>query len=270
MDHLKVKCPGCGRRYEVDASLAGRRARCRHCGTALILEPSGSGTVAGGRVPRQPMTWVDAATIQRPALPLSVEDEPSSAGDAGSPPAVLASAGVGRLRRGLAWLNESAYLISMPFVLVLLMGVVVHSRPLVYLGAAVVVLLNLWRLVSGLYQLIEIPFRESLTTGLQFLVPPYTLYYLFMNWERLERPARRVLEGTLTIFAVILTFALVPWVVDEEGPAASLKPRLEAVGAKVPAVVRGTVERVAKEGGRSRGSGTGSGTGSASSRGGQP
>ena len=60
-------------------------------------------------------------------------------------------------------------------------------------GAAVVVVLNITRLISGVFNLAVIPFRDGL------------------NWKRLKKPIRRLIEPAITIGLVGLAFAFIPW-----------------------------------------------------------
>ena len=41
MAAVTVQCPHCGRSYSVDGSLSGRKCRCKGCGQAFALTPSG-------------------------------------------------------------------------------------------------------------------------------------------------------------------------------------------------------------------------------------
>lgn len=129
-------------------------------------------------------------------------------------------------------LNESAYLISVPFLLLLGFGILVHNKPLAILGATAVVLLNLSRLVTGLANLVVIPFRDSPIQGILFCIPPLSLIYALQHWKKIRKPVKRIIEPGLTILAVVLVFAFVPWLTGQEQPAnANLIERVEA-GAK--------------------------------------
>ena len=62
-----------------------------------------------------------------------------------------------------------------------------------------VVVLNIARLVSGLFNLAVIPFRDGI------------------NWKRLKKPMRRVIEPVVTIALVGLAFAFFPWLSYKNG-----------------------------------------------------
>jgi hypothetical protein len=98
-----------------------------------------------------------------------------------------------------------------PFLALLIFGVLVHNRPLVMLGSTLVVLLNLGRLATGLANLILIPFRDNPILGVLFFIPPITVVYCIANWKRVKKPVKRIIEPALTLAAVVLAFTFVPW-----------------------------------------------------------
>ena len=59
------------------------------------------------------------------------------------------------------WLNESAYLVSIPFVIILLFGIAVKAYSIAIFGATFVVLLNIGRIVAGVANLAVIPLRDG-------------------------------------------------------------------------------------------------------------
>jgi hypothetical protein len=105
---------------------------------------------------------------------------------------------LGHVEHVFRWINQTAYLISVPFLMMLLLGVIVRSHPMANFGAIVVVLLNTARLVSGVFNLVVIPFRDGI------------------NLHRLKKPIRRVVEPALTIGLVGLAFAFLPWLSKAE------------------------------------------------------
>ena len=94
------------------------------------------------------------------------------------------------MQRILRWLNETAYFVSVPFLMLLLIGVVLSNRPLAVLGATAVVLLNIGRLIAGVANLVVIPFREGIVQGVTFLIPPFTFFYLNNHWKKMRKPTR--------------------------------------------------------------------------------
>lgn len=118
--------------------------------------------------------------------------------------------GWGSIQRLFRRINEFAYLLSVPFIILLLLGATMHNRSLALLGAEAVVLLNIGRVATGVANILAIPFREGPMTGLLFLVPPFTIKYMIDNWKKLRQPVRRVVGPMLTIAAVALAFVLLP------------------------------------------------------------
>ena len=72
-----VDCPGCRKRYEVDASLAGKKSRCKQCGEVFRL-PMPDGNVVETVTPPKPPTA--ASVSSPPATGRSVADRASSVG----------------------------------------------------------------------------------------------------------------------------------------------------------------------------------------------
>ncbi len=107
-------------------------------------------------------------------------------------------------------LNEAAYLISVPFLMLIIVGASVGSRPMALLGATAVVLLNLGRIVAGVANLAVMPFREGPLQGIMFLIPPFTFFYLASHWKKVRKPTRRIAIPIATIAAVFLAFTLIP------------------------------------------------------------
>jgi hypothetical protein len=256
----RARCQGCGARTTIPAPGAAAGAAA---GFALAPAAAPARAEAPPRAPARPPNWIEAVNSQVGLAPLSVaaipafrrgsapsplDDASSSAlyrvlsaqdlpavGPAGAPGRPAGAAVVAYRRRLLGlqrlfrWLNQGAYFISVPFLVVLFLGVAVRNRPLVYLGATVVVLLNVGRFASGLANLVVIPFRDNPLKGVLFLFPPYTLYYLWANWGRVRKPVYRIAEPLLTLGLVVGAFAYVPFLAgDRPAPSGDVRTRLEA------------------------------------------
>ena len=120
---------------------------------------------------------------------------------------------MGLIGRVFRWMNESAYLVSIPFVIILLFGIVVKTRPIALFGATFVVLLNIGRIAAGVANLAVVPLRDGL------------------NLRKLKKPVRRVIEPVVWIGGVVLAFTFIPWLSrDRSGAGASpsaFGPRLD-------------------------------------------
>ena len=118
-------------------------------------------------------------------------------------------------------INQAAYLLSVPFIMILLLGTAVRNRPMAMFGATVVVLLNIGRLVSGAANLAIVPFRDGL------------------DWKKMKKPLRRVAEPALTIGLVGLAFVFVPWLATGE-------PAKRGIGGVIGSLEKRTQEELEK------------------------
>jgi hypothetical protein len=133
---------------------------------------------------------------------------------------------LGGLQKVFRWLNESAYFVSIPFLMILLFGTAVKSRPLALFGATFVVLLNLGRLVAGAANLALVPLRDGL------------------NARKLHKPVRRVVEPVLTIALVVLGFTFIPWLSGSRTARGSLTDRIRAGATELEKEIEGEVDVV--------------------------
>jgi hypothetical protein len=206
----------------------------------------------------RPTNWLDAVTSQVALVPISMDkmkglrgksafvDEPSIPGPyklakAPSLPVVFATRGksagavtrayrgaMGKVQKLFRWLNESAYFVSVPFIMCLLLGLAVGNRSLMVLGAAAVIVLNIGRIVAGVANLVVIPFRESPIQGIFFLIPPITFFYMYQNWRKVHRPVRRIVGPILTIAVVAVAFLVEPALRTARTTEGSLEERAKA------------------------------------------
>jgi hypothetical protein len=96
------------------------------------------------------------------------------------------------LERVFRWINQTAYLLSVPFIMLLLFGAVTRNQHLAVVGATVVVVLNIGRLISGFANVAVIPFRDGISR------------------KRLKKPMRRLIEPVFTIGLVAAAFLFLP------------------------------------------------------------
>jgi hypothetical protein len=119
------------------------------------------------------------------------------------------------LERLFRWFNQTAYLLSVPFIMLILFGAITRNQHLAAVGATIVVVLNIGRLISGFANVAVVPFRDG------------------FSWKRLKKPMQRLLEPVLTIGLVALAFVLLPGLsgkpVQHRGPGflQKLDERLE-------------------------------------------
>jgi hypothetical protein len=169
--------------------------------------------ILGSRKPRKPLIDDDLGDSKPYALAEPVRAKKGMFVSTGKPVSgakMLWRKELGYVQRLFRWLNETAYLASVPFLLLILLGAVVGSRPLALLGATAVVLLDLGRIVAGFANIAVIPFREGIFQGILFLIPPFTFFYLSSHWGKLKKPTMRIVGPILTIGLVLVAFTLIP------------------------------------------------------------
>lgn len=151
---------------------------------------------------------------------------------------------VGGVAKLLKWVNETAYLISVPFIMVVLLGAIIHSRSIALLGATVVILLSLARIVVGIANMAVVPFKEGVTQGVMFLIPPFTFFYLANHWKTLRKPALRVIGPIVTVLGVLLAFTFLPSLRSDGAAAGSIADRIKAEAAELKGDIRGEIAKV--------------------------
>jgi DNA-directed RNA polymerase subunit RPC12/RpoP len=249
-------CQSCGSRFEVDARMAGKKGRCKKCGEQMTVPARGkaaapaatphrvtvgasTAVAAGvGSATSPAPGWLGEVEASKVSLaPLTVDRMPAlkkptmfpEDDQADSKPYVLAqperrSGGrvvtqvskakilwrsqLSAIARVFRWMNQAAYLISVPFLMILLLGILVRSHAMANFGAVVVVLLNIARLATGLVNIVVIPFRDGL------------------DFRKLKKPIRRVIEPVVTIGLVGVAFAVIPWLSKSDGSDGTMKGRI--------------------------------------------
>jgi predicted Zn finger-like uncharacterized protein len=120
--------------------------------------------------------------------------------------------GVGLILRLLRWIDDWAYLISVPFIILAIFAIAIQNRGLVHTGAVVVVLANYGRFWTDLLAIFVRPFKEGPIHGLAFLFPPYGIYYLWTRLDKFKPTLRRLITSCIPIVLVVLAYAYLPFV----------------------------------------------------------
>jgi hypothetical protein len=141
-------------------------------------------------------------------------------------------AGVTAILKILRFIDTWAYLISVPFLVMVLFAIVTSSRGLVHAGAVVVVVVNYGRFWADLLAFFVRPFKDGPLQGLAFLFPPYTVYYLFVHWGRMKPILRRMLTSCIPIALVIVAYGFLPSVNPEVKDVHGVEARLK-IGTEV-------------------------------------
>ncbi len=74
---IVLNCPDCGRRYEVDAALAGKKSRCKDCGKVFSI-PGQAGLVADKSRGERPSPQIATAPPRKRQWESVLDDEPTS------------------------------------------------------------------------------------------------------------------------------------------------------------------------------------------------
>lgn len=139
----------------------------------------------------------------------------------------------GRLVQVTTWISETSYTVSFIVIILAMAGGMVGRHALAQWGTLAVVVLNLVGLAGDVASLVTLSFRRSPAQGALFLVPPFTLYYLWSDWERYRDVAGRMRIPLVTLACVVAAYLFVPWLrggTAEEGAiAAAVKRTIGAV-----------------------------------------
>ena len=118
--------------------------------------------------------------------------------------------GVGAILKALRFIDDWAYLISIPFLILMVFGIAVAHRGLIHTGAVVVVLVNFGRFWTDLLALFVRPFKEGPIHGLMFFFPPYGIYFVGKHWDKFKPTFRRLATSCIPIVLVLLAYAFIP------------------------------------------------------------
>ncbi len=125
-------------------------------------------------------------------------------------------------------ISDYTYLVSIPFLLLMLTAIILKQRELAITAGVIVVLLNLVRLCMDGFVLVTLAFKHGPVQGVLFFIPPFTFYYLSKRGKVMKEALSRFLGGALPIFGVLLLVILVPWLRGDESKDvdASIQDRL--------------------------------------------
>lgn len=108
-------------------------------------------------------------------------------------------------------ISDFAYLLTIPFLLLFIIGILLRREHLAYPAALAILLINIGRLVLDGAALVSVPFKDGPAKGLIFLIPPFTFVYLAQNWRKMKKAFLRFLSPAVPILGVLLAFAFIPW-----------------------------------------------------------
>lgn len=227
MSTIVLSCPGCGKRYELSASLAGKKARCKACSHEFTIPVPRQTAPAAAVAPSRPKSTTSARSVTPPPELDSfdpyddVEDHAatsSSVSHEDDDVKLPRRAGVVRTseksatkkkkrRANSAFTAASDWAGRIPLiglgltVVLTLMALVIP--PFAFLSLVILVLCGLIMMVSGGIWAIVNAFRESVFCGVLYMfIPLYGLYYLVTRWDHMARPFTTYLVGLLILLVV--------------------------------------------------------------------
>ncbi len=255
----KGHCKKCGQymsipRAQEIASMAAMPALAMAEAGAVAGRAPGAGAVAG---PAPATNWLARMTSQVGLAPITIDRMPAgrkkpamfaeddladskpyalakperrrSGGGGSRPPGVVARVWrgqLGGLQKLFRKLNQAAYLVSIPFLMILIFGTVVGNRPMALFGATVVVLLNIGRLVAGTANLAVIPLRDGI------------------DLTKMKKPLGRVIEPAVTIVLVFLAFLFIPWLSSAQAAKGTIADRIRFGAKALKEDMKGQVNQV--------------------------
>jgi hypothetical protein len=238
-----------------------------------LAQASGHGTPTAGRADQGPAADTTNEYRLRPVTPVNVpklaksewdDAELGPAGDASLPavfttPAALGPSPIGQtaatgastaivayrlffslLARATTWISETSYTVSFILLILAVASGMIGRHSLAALGCGAIVALNLVGLAGDLASLVTLSFRKNPLQGALFLVPPFTLYYLWSDWRRYRDTVNRMRIPLGMLAVVVAAYMFVPWLrggTENTGPInASLKNVADALDANLGGV----------------------------------
>jgi DNA-directed RNA polymerase subunit RPC12/RpoP len=115
------------------------------------------------------------------------------------------------LARATTWISETSYTISFVIIILSVASGMIGRHSLAALGCGTIVALNLIGLAGDLASLVTMSFRKNPLRGALFLIPPFTFYYLWSDWDRYRDTVSRMRIPAVTLALVAAAYLFVPW-----------------------------------------------------------
>ena len=142
----------------------------------------------------------------------------------------------GVLGRVTTWISETSYTVSFILIILAVASGMVGRHALATTVCGVIVALNLVGLAGDIASLVTLSFRKNPLQGGLFLIPPFTIYYLWTDWYRYRDTVLRMRIPLMTLALVVAAYLFVPWLrggIKSELPAvASVEQAVESVEEK--------------------------------------
>ena len=115
------------------------------------------------------------------------------------------------LSRATTWISETSYTVSFILIILAVASGMIGRHSLAALLCGAIVALNLVGLAGDFASLVTLSFRKNPLQGVLFLVPPFTLYYLWSDWRRYRDTVSRMRIPLITLAVVATAYLFVPW-----------------------------------------------------------
>lgn len=115
------------------------------------------------------------------------------------------------LARATTWISETSYTVSFVIIILSVAAGMIGRHSLAALGCGTIVALNLVGLAGDLASLVTMSFRKNPLRGALFLIPPFTFYYLWSDWNRYRDTVSRMRIPAVTLALVAAAYVFVPW-----------------------------------------------------------
>lgn len=143
----------------------------------------------------------------------------------------------GLLGRVTTWISETSYTVSFILIILAVASGMVGRHALATTVCGVIVALNLVGLAGDIVSLVTLSFRKNPLQGGLFLIPPFTLYYLWTDWYRYRDTILRMRIPLMTLALIVAAYVFVPWLrggIKAELPAvASVEQAVDSVEEKL-------------------------------------
>lgn len=226
-----------------------------------LKPPSGRAAATAVRPAATPATTADGGYSLRPITPTAVPAlaEPdwgdSELGDAIDSPSAIFSAAAKQprssqttlstpsksmsalaayrlffslLSRVTTWISQASYTLSFVLIILALASGMAGNHTVAAWATIAIIVLNLIGISGDIASLLTLSYQKNPIRGTLFLVPPFTLYYLWTDWYRYRGTVRRMRTPLVTLAVVVAAYLFVPWLrggIEGEGLLAGLVTR---------------------------------------------
>lgn len=205
---IAFACEGCGKRYEVDGSKAGRRGRCANCGNEMTVpaEPTEATSPIEAAVPIALESLDDAYALDDSAGNGPSAYTPALGDEAAAPERPWQPADRPARSKSLAakmrrvqpgqFARWRGPLIGLGVVLAVLVVLALVFPSLAAVLGTIIAFVGILLTVGGYAVGTYIAFTEDFVHGVAFLlIPPYTAWYFVSRFDDMKVPAIACILG---------------------------------------------------------------------------